>query len=271
MSISVISKTFGSCEEFAEALHTKMNYNNELLGHRSTATDEDTVVFTGSSSYEEADRMLLSGYAQGAQLLQEETVRIQNTHYKTVCIRGVAGAVPIVPAYLSGNPRCMLSSRNLKSPMSVITLYCNIAVWGTTPCEQIITASAKILTAIKMIELSNIRIELYATQLAVFYGSGAKGDVYVDVSVLLKKRENPLNVLRAAYPLVHPSFNRRHMFRFYESLPKEELKNKNPRYGCPCLSSQYAYKKRGVYVDLLEVIRFDLSVQDIVNIILKQK
>ena len=274
----VISKFYGSCESFSVALNT--NYSNGL-DMRSHAEDVRARNFTGTASYSEADTLLLSGYTDGASKIQSECIRIsQMPEVRTLRFtRRVAGFLPIVPLLLSGNPNCMLSRSKVVRQPSILRVYINVVVGASHSVDEIANAGAKILTAIREIEKRGIRIELNVGLIGAIYQHVKNNVFYGDcnlysVFVRIKKSASPLNVLRAAYPIMHASFLRRHYFRFLESLPREDF---SPKFEndlpAVCFSNKLPeqYKKDGVYIDLSSVIKSNFSVQDIVDIILKQK
>ena len=274
----VISKFYGSCESFAAALNTNCSNGLDLRSHAKDVRSWD---FTGTASYSEADTLLLSGYTDGASKIQSECIRIlRMPEVRTLRFtRRVAGFLPIVPLLLSGNPNCMLSRSKVMSQSSILRVYINVVIGAKTSADEIANAGAKILTAIREIEKRGIRIELNVGVIGALYQYIKKyrpcGDCNIySMFVCIKKSSSPLNVLRAAYPIMHASFLRRHYFRFLESLPSEVF---NPKFvndipvTCKTIEMPEQYKKDGIYIDLSSVIHSNFSVQDIVDIILKQK
>lgn len=275
----VISKFYGSCTTLVEVLNSE--YENGMAKLNSHDESFRAIEFTCTSSYEEADSLLLAGYIEGAKKIQSECVRIsQKPEVRALRFtRAVAGGLPIVPAYLSNNPRCMFSPTRVLTQSSVVKVNINCIFGSKTSARQVSEAGAKIITAVREIEKRGIRVELNTGCIGAVYRHIKSGVPYGDKNIYsmficVKKASSPLNVLRIAYPIMHTSFLRRHYFRFLESLPSSML---DPKYMndllCVCsvddLPTQY--KMDGVYINLRSVIDSAFSVQDIIDIILKQK
>ncbi|MBD5306080.1 MAG: hypothetical protein HDS14_00405 [Bacteroides sp.] len=207
-----VNKKFNSLAEFAEYLDTAPlgpGWYESLL--HSKATYPDYVEFSGTKDYTEANNMMLNGWDYG----KEEVTKIMNDRFDGVqevkrLTLSYVGAVPCVPAYLSGSPRNMIAIKKQSARRPVVTIVYNAAVGGSVEASDIMTTAAKLFNVIRGLELGGVSVELYAGSFSV------SGNDNVNLLVKVKSASQPLNLLTMCYPVVHPSFNRRHKFAFIE-------------------------------------------------------
>ena len=259
----IIRKEYNSLEDFSRALDT--DFNNWKFGNSATETGAERLEFTTTKTYTEADELMLTGDKKNAARIKSTMIKIQQqpTTTRTAYTRGMFGCCPIIPAYLTNSPKAMLQAVRTPRQTKVIKLYVNTAVSCNTKAEDIITVGARLLTAVREIEKKGIRIELYVgcidrLHTEAFY-----------IFVLIKKAGSPLNVLRAAYPLINPSFVRRHIFRQMEV--SKEVTESSGSYGKIVLKPKEDCNiiTPGAYLNVQELVDFDYSVQHIVDMIIQ--
>lgn len=213
--------------------------------------------FNNSDSYEDADRLMMTGDAGNARLLSDEKCRIERAQasVRTTC-RDYVGFLPAVPAYLAGQPRNMINIRKSnRVAKKILAVTVNQVVGVNVAADDIIKAGAKILTAINALEMNDYRVNLN-----VCVASRTKEQT-VAMTVSAKKAGEPLNLLKIAYPLVNPDFLRRHFFRYLETIPGQMSVRFRDGYGIPAIN----YGDISVY----RIIKDGTSVQDIIDMILR--
>lgn len=162
--------------------------------------------FTGSSSMKAALKMCRDGWPEGA--ARVETLRDKilaaspiERRYKRF---SVAGAMPDVPRYLSGNPahmRAIDSAANRRKP--VLTLLSDMSANGSVGHAAITNRAAVVAAIIDAIEARG-----FACQVVTFECSSANGVAQI-VAATVKESHAPCDVGRLAFGLGHASMFRR--------------------------------------------------------------
>lgn len=207
-----IYKRFDNVKEFSEYLQkgkTQENFKYCECSKTGRAS------FTGTQSFEEANDLMLYGDKELMKKMYDAGIyetAIQIKKYVThKTIRStVVGAIPNVPAYLAGAPNAMCMYAQQKRKQTVINIGYNSAVFGGVKAEQIISAGAKLVSALMILEAKGIKANVYCLDL------DTERNEYVSYAIKIKSSGQKFDVLRMAYFLAHPSMNRRHKFRFTE-------------------------------------------------------
>jgi hypothetical protein len=171
--------------------------------------------FTGTESYEQADKLLLYGDRDLAEKLERAGVRqtrmkLQKQGAKRVIRASVVGFAPHVPNFIAGIPTAMLSIKEKRVPQRVVTIYYNCSVRYGISSDDIIKATANLMSAAMQIEANGTRVNMYVSCICEVDGQ------YLCATVKVKEAGQPFDTLKMTYPLVHTSMHRRHMFRLME-------------------------------------------------------
>ena len=115
---------------------------------------------------------------------------------------GVYGCIPSVPNYLRGVPTNMM--RVVREPRRnpIIDVYVDTGISYGTKLKEAAIAAAKIANVITAVEMSGVRVNLYAV-FGTKEGSDAAG-----FAVKIKEANAPLNLLNIAFPMTNPAFCR---------------------------------------------------------------
>lgn len=207
-----IIKYFSDIRAFTRYLET--NETKDGFPHPSSQK-RDNRDFTMTDSYEEASELLSYGDKKLAQKIEDAGVKIarakiKNTAPRRVLYTSVVGCAPNVPAYLCGAPNSMIAIKKEQQKTRTLSILFNARVACNIRTNQIIEASAKILSAILNIESQGIRVELLYT--AAVYDHNQN----IMPIIKIKNQQQPLDVTKIAYVFAHPSMFRRHIFRFIE-------------------------------------------------------
>ena len=224
----VIFNKFDSVEQFSTWLQVtpqtakgkEFDYSNEI--------SKSNTEFTGTKSFEEAQELLKYGDKVNADKITATIQKIKaqgkgnetrNKLYNSPC-----GFMPIVPKVLAGDPQNMLAIRKERyNSTKVLNIAYNVAVDCTRTTEDLIKTAAKVANVIASLEKNGYRVNLYAYSC----GRDLKYNYY-SLLVKIKDSGKYLDTLRIAYPLVNPSFYRRHIFGYMERLKGFNL---NRTYG----------------------------------------
>ena len=221
-------KYFKSITEFSAFLN---NGTTQPGFHESSRTG--TREFTHTSSYEEAEQLLMYGAADIQKKIEAAGVsrvraQIKKTQPQRKIFANVVGAAAHVPNYIAGLPCSMIDARKRRVPAKVLTLAWNCTASGSVPADTIIKASAAFLGAVLILEASGIRCNVVLCEMSKTWSSKQKEAI----AVRIKDSRQPLDTLKCAYTMAHPSMLRRHLFRFVEVLEGLPVSWADG-YGCP--------------------------------------
>ena len=224
----VIFNKFHSVEEFSTWLQVTPQTAKGKEFDASNKISRSSTEFAGTESFEVADGLMKFGDKENAEKINATIRRIKaqgkgnetrNKLYNSPC-----GFMPIVPKVLAGDPQNMLAIRKERyNSTKVLNVAYNVAVDCTRTTEDLIKTAAKVANVIASLEKNGYRVNLYAYSC----GRDLKNNYY-SLLVKIKDSGKYLDTLRIAYPLVNPSFYRRHVFGYMERLKGFNL---NSSYG----------------------------------------
>lgn len=190
---------------------------------KSSRTNRD-LQWYGGLSWPEAKAMAQRGWQEGMQEIEkyramivpritEKVLRAEQTY-------AMAGYHVDVGAFLANQPECFVSrvveERNY--PGRIFKIVCSVSVSAKVTPEIIIQRGAMVCALIDAIEFAGHRAEVIANS-AMSAGSNQsyrqgkhKSSGWFEVSVMVKKPNQPLAMSDLAFCLVHPAMLRRMMF-----------------------------------------------------------
>lgn len=197
---------------------------NEKFSGRRLESETGTRSFTGTESYFQANEFLLRGDADSAEMIKKALLtkvkRAAGTGTKNRQINAVCGGHVNVPAMLVGLPKSMKRTEKIhyQNGSKVLSIcYNNNASAGYSAKDKA-EVSAALVSAVMALENKGYRINLYAS-CAAYEPLRGGGREYVANFVKVKDSGQYMDLKKLAYPLVNPSFQRRHAFRFRETMP----------------------------------------------------
>lgn len=178
--------------------------------------------FCGTSTHEEADELLINGDTFTAKIIEGCSKnkclnRTTNTIKQDFC-----GFVPNVGAVVSGSP---INMYNVKQTTYRNTKVLNIVYFiGASydvRTKELSAAGAKLLNVINTLEARGYRINLFAARCVIPTINGKKQkNSLLNLAVKIKDSGKHLNITKIAYPIAHPSFFRRHCFKWADTVCK---------------------------------------------------
>ena len=224
----VIFNKFDSVEEFSNWIQVTQQTAKGKEFDASNEINKVRTEFTGTKSFEEAQNLLKYGDKENAEKINATIRKIKaqgkgnetrNKLYNSPC-----GFMPIVPKVLAGDPQNMLAiKKQTYKSTKVINIAYNVAVSCSITVNELNETAAKVANVIASLEKNGYRVNLYAYSC----GRDLKYN-YFSLLVKIKDSGKYLDTLRIAYPLVNPSFYRRHIFGYMERLKGFNL---NSTYG----------------------------------------
>lgn len=233
------TEVFSSLTEYQRALSTRVT--NKVFAAANTHSHDTGAAaarFSGSESYEDADHLLLGGYTPAITRIAE-TMTANNTGNNTGEIQrrrrvySQAGGRIVVSRYLNDSPTPFARRLQRHAPACVLNIYIDSAFGSGTAAKEIQNTEANILSVLSALENSGTRLNIYAG--ATSYATTNKKTFArqtLTAAVKIKDAGEALSVGAVAYPLAHPSFLRRHYFRWLETTTTPKLsKNFARNYG----------------------------------------
>lgn len=140
-------------------------------------------------------------------------------------VRCVAGSSVNVAAALAGRPKSMYKIVRKNVPAKVLNIAYNENMPSGVDASEAVRVSCMVANTIISLEKSGYQVNLYSA--VCLHDSGEVVGCFVRV----KSAGQYIDVSRLAYCLVNPSFLRRSVFRFVETLPGLESDGWRRHYG----------------------------------------
>ena len=202
---------FSSIKDMAEyTKNTPVHSKSKLSSQRIEKNEQG---FAGTKTYEDAENLFINGWQVGAEKINNiihTTMKKEDKEVKKIKY-DVAGFQASVPRFLNGIPTNMIRQTTAKKPQSpILNLYLNVSWSCGFTVEQIQKFTAKFLKLVIILEASGFRINLYAVSCSYF-----DQNAYSTI-LKLKDAAERLNILKCAFTLAHPSYQRRIIFKVQE-------------------------------------------------------
>lgn len=176
------------------------------------SSKKNSFEFTQTENFESADNLLKNGWSVGAEKITMTANNLTISSVRPVSAPAVVGGSVSVGRFLGGSPRCMRAKQTETKRARVVNIFYNASIPAEVETEDIIKVGSKMIAAVKSIESSGVRVNLFVGAIAK---DGCK-KYHNGLILQVKKDSAPLDINKIAYPLAHPSFPRRHGFAFRE-------------------------------------------------------
>lgn len=183
--------------------------------------DPSQIVFTGTASFNEAVTLARFGWRDGLDRLSnamDVIAGVASTDALPCVSMDVAGAFPIVPVAVAGDPLNMVylaPSEDRVKP--VIRLAYNTGALADYAAHELTNAGAAFLSVVAGLETNGFRVEV--TMCPTSRGHGGKFSK-TTARTVIKRAEESLELDKLAFCLLHPSCHRRINFSRIERHPE---------------------------------------------------
>lgn len=211
--MKIITKIFNSFSELESFISSSPRVKGNEKRTSSEDISDDYFKFSDTMDYSQAAEFLRSGYTYGCESLQKEMTGLAKNYKNVVTVKNdVFGVVPNIGAYMTGHPKNMINIKTEKRAVKtkVINMVINTSVSARYTKDDIVRLGAATLLQIIRLERNGFKVNLYVASKTEY-----KGNKSICFTKVKNSSEN-LNLLKIAYPIVHPSFHRRHMFAVLE-------------------------------------------------------
>lgn len=212
------------------------------------ASREDrNLKWSGGLTWHEAKAMALSGWREGLEKIDRYRAQIAPIITEKVLrpkqVFSMAGHYVDVGSFLANDPECFITreyeERNY--PGRIFKLICSISFSAAITPETIIQRGAMVCALVDAIEFAGHRVEVVCNGAMSRYDSVdhrkglKKNDGWFEVSVTVKKTQQPLEMSDLAFCLAHPAMLRRMLFSAAEI---EGWSDVADAYGYPSQASE---------------------------------
>ena len=220
----IYMEEYNSISEFVQTINSRPQ-NPEIT---SKVSELGEYSFTGTHDYNEAENLLLHGWVEESEKLNE-MLKLKAIKEKSVKnTYDVAGFQCSVPRYLQGIPTNMINQKVVTKKQKVITITKNISYSAHVRKETIEEESIKVLQLVNHLEKQGYRVILNVTLIS----KSKKGNIILCNKVRIKNANERLNLSKVSFPMVHSSYLRRIMFKWMETF-EYTTKSFDGTYGTP--------------------------------------
>ena len=207
---------FESIEQMLRTLRNRTP--NKVWAGKKLDSENEGRGFSGTSSYEEAERLIRDGYIKPLEKIKRgvEVNAKGNVTRKSTIINDVIGFAPCVPNAILGLPKSMIDMKTNTKKEKIISILYDATDSGGVCEGTFVKAGIAVLTIINSLEVQGYRVSLRVT----FYNANTSSDKErTFASVNLKDWRQPLDLKKMTFPFCHPSMLRRIGFKWIETQP----------------------------------------------------
>lgn len=176
----------------------------------------DEKEFSGTYNFDEAMRLVTNGWTDGrAKLMTAMAAAQTTTTFTPSLVMDVAGAYPIAALAAAGDPCSMVDLAPVEDRVRpIVRLLVQRAGSAAYSVDEFTNYGAAIMSYIEGLEGAGFRCEVTVCFASDFHSDG---DQFC--TVVVKRAEEPIEIDRMAFVMVHPAFFRRIAFAVYEATP----------------------------------------------------
>lgn len=226
----VVFESFSNIELFLNTIDSRTE-NSVYSGVGVCDSKNGSKSFAGTDSYKESLDLMRTGYVEGMEKLKNSLLSPVNPRTENTCKNiptvDIVGFAPLVANAIIGMPKSMINIKKINIPSKVISIFYNSSDCAGVEASRFVTAGAHLLGLIIQLEKDGYRVSLSVA--SAFCTKKQKSIA----SVSIKDHRSKINPLKVSYPLLHPSFFRRQMFRWLETNPDVKDEEYEGAYGKP--------------------------------------
>lgn len=229
---TIIFETFKSLNHMVDTMETRAPRNAAFKNESELSSQRDETEarrsFTETNTYADAMDLLKSGYKEPLERMKKAILNIgKNDNYQRPRMKAdVVGFVPHVPNTIMNLPITMINKQRTPQKSKSIHLTYNFGAIARVSPDEIIQAGINFISLVNSLEKHDYRVKI---DIIFAAASGQNGNTIAIYTVNLKEYGQALNLLKLAFPLVHPAMLRRISFKWLECTP--DLKDKEFTHG----------------------------------------
>lgn len=203
---------------YFESIDELTNYCESSKSLRYNHAEKGDHSFTHTRSLNEAIKLCRYGDEELCTQIYNKSLEFNNVDtidkHRQHLVNDLVGFIPNVPNYVMGIPVNMIRDDRDKIKSKIVNIFINTACLGGVRADDILETATKFVCAINKLEECGYRCNIYSG----CCGRDYSGD-YNLMIVKIKSDKEPLNLVKMAFPMCHPSFQRRLKFKWLETTP----------------------------------------------------
>lgn len=224
---------FKSLEEFMDTMEKRPSRNKAFTGKENLSSQRDDTEkerkFSGVNTYKDAMDVLKKGYRDPLEQMKKGILKIgeKASNQRPRTKNDFVGFVPNVPNTLMNLPITMINKERQAPKTKTIHLTYNFGAAAATSKEDMIKGGINFISLVNSLEKQGYRVKIDICFTAIVPKTAAA------FTVTLKEYGQQINLLKLAFPLVHPAMLRRFAFKWLETTPELKDSNFTAGYGTP--------------------------------------
>jgi hypothetical protein len=181
--------------------------------------------WSGAKTYQAAEQIMADGYNEPLEKMKTALLKIgqADQYQRPKPKNSFVGYAPNVPAYLMNLPENMILREKTTPKTKTIHLTYSFCAAAKTSTGEMIEAGINFISLVNSLEKQGYRVKIDAAMIM------KENRTTAAMIVNLKEYDQQTNLLKLAFPLVHPAMLRRFGFKWLETTP--ELKEKDFQFG----------------------------------------
>lgn len=194
--------------------------NNKIMEDEDSSRSNDKE-FTGTETWNDAVKLLRTGYTEILGEVKEQLVKITKQNKKFNSIKksriknDIIGYVPNVPNSIMNLPESMINIKQVPQKRKTLSILYSIEGNANESVEFFIKTGIILIAAINTIEKSGIQVKL-----SVAFMTSEKDEEITFPIVCIKNYGQRFDLQKICFPLAHPSMLRRIGFKWLETTPE---------------------------------------------------
>ncbi|MCS6904155.1 MAG: hypothetical protein RML72_03200 [Bacteroidia bacterium] len=215
-------------ELFFENLGDFWKYAMQESNAYNKCSRTDVSAWSGNVTWEEAKILALHGWKEGMKEIEKYRAKISPLITPKVMrpqpVYSHAGYVVDIGYFLANQPECFIHKQleEKKEPGRIIKVVCSVSFSADISPETIIQRGAMICALVEAIEYAGDRAEVICNNATSIDGTKEhregqkKEEGWFEISVVVKKANQPLEMTDLAFCLAHPAMLRKMIFSVKE-------------------------------------------------------
>lgn len=216
--MEIITEEFEDINSLLRVINSRKK--NSIMEYEDSS-QSGTKDFTGTESYDEAVKLIRTGYVDILKDVKEKLSEItrQNKKYdsgfRPMPKNSIIGYVPNVPNAIRNIPESMINTNIVPQKRKTLSIVYSIEGNCSEATEFFIKTGTILLAAINTIEKSGAQVKL-----SVAFMTASAEDEITCPTVVIKNYGQRLDLQKVCFPLAHPSMLRRIGFKWLETTPQ---------------------------------------------------
>lgn len=237
MTRKIIKEHFKSLESLIDTmedrpLNAAFKALNDIPSSQRDESEKKTAgraAWSGSYTYEETKNTLKTGYKDPLDQLKKAVLKTgqKDNYQRPRTHTDFVGFAAHVPNTLMGLPQTMINRPKSQAKAKTIHLIYSFCAASTTTPDDLIKGGVNFISLANSLEKQGYRVKIDAIFATMENKTAAA------FTVNLKEYGQHMNLLKLAYPLIHPAMLRRLAFKWLETTPDLKDKSFIHGYGIP--------------------------------------